>query len=181
VGKTRTTVIFINQLRQKIGVYMGNPETTTGGNALKFYASVRLDIRRIEILKKDGVEYGNRVKCKIVKNKVAPPFRIAEFDILYGHGISVEGCILDVAADMGIVKKAGTWFSYGEQRLGQGREKARDYLKDNPPLMTEIDQAVRAKLAEQKLAALSTEAPNAEVPEAATAVTAKKLSSAVAE
>ena len=181
VGKTRTTVIFINQLRQKIGVYMGNPETTTGGNALKFYASVRLDIRRIEILKKDGVEYGNRVKCKIVKNKVAPPFRIAEFDILYGHGISVEGCILDVAADMGIVKKAGTWFSYGEQRLGQGREKARDYLKDNLPLMTEIDQAVRAKLAEQKLAALSTEAPNAEVPEAATAVTAKKLSSAVAE
>jgi recombination protein RecA len=181
VGKTRTTVIFINQLRQKIGVYMGNPETTTGGNALKFYASVRLDIRRIEILKKDGVEYGNRVKCKIVKNKVAPPFRIAEFDILYGHGISVEGCILDVAAEMGIVKKAGTWFSYGEQRLGQGREKARDYLKDNPPLMTEIDQAVRAKLAEQKLAALSTEAPNAEVPEATTAVTAKKLSSAVAE
>ena len=152
VGKTRTTVIFINQLRQKIGVYMGNPETTTGGNALKFYASVRLDIRRIEILKKDGVEYGNRVKCKVVKNKVAPPFRIAEFDILYGQGISVEGCILDVAADMGIVKKAGTWFSYGDIRLGQGREKARDYLKDNLSLMAEIDQGVRAKLAEQKLA-----------------------------
>ena len=151
VGKTRTTVIFINQLRQKIGVYMGNPETTTGGNALKFYASVRLDIRRIEILKKDGVEYGNRVKCKVVKNKVAPPFRIAEFDILYGHGISVEGCILDVAADMGIVKKAGTWFSYGDVRLGQGREKARDYLKDNPVLMAEIDKGVRAKLAEDKL------------------------------
>jgi recombination protein RecA len=178
VGKTRTTVIFINQLRQKIGVYMGNPETTTGGNALKFYASVRLDIRRIEILKKDGVEYGNRVKCKIVKNKVAPPFRIAEFDILYGHGISVEGCILDVAADMGIVKKAGTWFSYGEQRLGQGREKARDYLKDNPPLMTEIDQAVRAKLAEQKLAALSTEVPSVE-PTATVAT--KKLTTAAAE
>ncbi|MFN7309909.1 MAG: recombinase RecA [Vampirovibrionales bacterium] len=146
VGKTRTTVIFINQLRQKIGVYMGNPETTTGGNALKFYCSLRMDIRRIEILKKDGVEYGNRVKCKIVKNKVAPPFRIAEFDILYGKGISVEGSVIDVATEMGIVKKSGTWFSYGETRLGQGREKARDFIIENPDMMAEIDQKVRERI-----------------------------------
>jgi len=146
VGKTRTTVIFINQLRQKIGVYMGNPETTTGGNALKFYCSLRMDIRRIEILKKDGVEYGNRVKCKIVKNKVAPPFRIAEFDILYGKGISVEGSVIDVATEMGIVKKSGTWFSYGETRLGQGREKARDFIIENPAMMAEIDQKVRERI-----------------------------------
>jgi recombination protein RecA len=146
VGKTRTTVIFINQLRQKIGVYMGNPETTTGGNALKFYCSLRMDIRRIEILKKDGVEYGNRVKCKIVKNKVAPPFRIAEFDILYGKGISVEGSVIDVATEMGIVKKSGTWFSYEETRLGQGREKARDFIIENPTMMAEIDQKVRDRI-----------------------------------
>ncbi len=146
VGKTRTTVIFINQLRQKIGVYMGNPETTTGGNALKFYCSLRMDIRRIEILKKDGVEYGNRVKCKIVKNKVAPPFRIAEFDILYGKGISVEGSVIDVATEMGIVKKSGTWFSYGETRLGQGREKARDFIIENHAMMAEIDQKVRDRI-----------------------------------
>jgi recombination protein RecA len=148
VGKTRTVVIFINQLRQKIGVYMGNPETTTGGNALKFYASLRMDIRRIEILKKDGTEYGNRVKCKIVKNKVAPPFRIAEFDILYGKGISVEGSVIDVATELGIIKKAGTWFSYGETRLGQGRERARDYILENPEMMATIDAEVRAKIAE---------------------------------
>ena len=150
VGKTKTTVIFINQLRQKIGVYMGNPETTTGGNALKFYCSLRMDIRRIEILKKDGVEYGNRVKCKIVKNKVAPPFRIAEFDILYGKGISVEGSVIDVATEMGIIKKSGTWFSYGETRLGQGREKARDFIMENPEMMAEIDGKVRAKIEADK-------------------------------
>jgi recombination protein RecA len=125
---------------------MGNPETTTGGNALKFYCSLRMDIRRIEILKKDGVEYGNRVKCKIVKNKVAPPFRIAEFDILYGKGISVEGSVIDVATEMGIVKKSGTWFSYEETRLGQGREKARDFIIENPTMMAEIDQKVRDRI-----------------------------------
>ena len=155
VGKTRTTVVFINQLRLKIGVMYGNPETTTGGNALKFYSSVRLDIRRIETLKKDGAEYGNRVKTRIVKNKVAPPFRIAEFDILFGLGISKEGCILDVAQEKGIVKRAGTWYSYGDQRLGQGREKSRDMLRDNPELRQEIEQKVRNLIAEQKAALLA--------------------------
>jgi recombination protein RecA len=148
VGKTRTIVIFINQLRQKIGVTYGNPETTTGGNALKFYASVRLDIRRIETLKKSaGEEYGNRVRVRVVKNKVAPPFRTCEFDILFGEGISRIGGLLDVAADMDIVKKSGTWFSYNNERLGQGRDKAREYLKENPSLMAEIEDLVRQRIA----------------------------------
>lgn len=155
VGKTRTTVVFINQLRQKIGVMYGNPETTTGGNALKFYASVRLDIRRIETLKKDGEEYGNRVKVRVVKNKVAPPFKICEFDILFGEGISAEGCVLDVATDLEIVKKSGTWYSYKDEKIGQGREKARDFLKDNPETLKKIDTEVRAKIAAQRAAAVA--------------------------
>ena len=134
VGKTNTTVIFINQLRQKIGVMYGNPETTTGGNALKYYSSVRLDIRRIETLKKDDKEIGNRVKVKVVKNKVAPPFRIAEFDIIFGKGISKVGCIVDMAVNFGIVNKAGAWFSYNDEKLGQGREKAIDFMKKNPEI-----------------------------------------------
>ena len=146
VGKTKTTVIFINQLRSKIGVMYGSPETTTGGNALKYYASVRLDIRRIETLKKDGVEYGNRVKVKVVKNKVAPPFRIGEFDIIYGEGISTIGCILDAAVSMDIINKSGTWFSYGENKLGQGKEKARDFLIENPDALAEIEAKVRANI-----------------------------------
>lgn len=147
VSKTNTIVIFINQLRQKIGVMYGNPETTTGGNALKFYASVRLDIRKIETLKKDSTEYGNRVKVKIVKNKVAPPFRIAEFDIVYGRGINSAGCLLDMATELEIVKKSGTWFSYKDERIGQGRETARNFLEANPAMLTEIDGRVRAELA----------------------------------
>ncbi len=147
IGKTRTSVIFINQLRQKIGVMYGNPETTTGGNALKFYASVRMDIRRIETLKRDGEEYGNRVKVRVVKNKVAPPFKVAEFDILFGEGISVEGGVLDVAAELDIVKKSGTWYSYNDEKLGQGREKARDFLKENPDLLKTIETEVRQKIA----------------------------------
>jgi recombination protein RecA len=150
VGKTRTTVVFINQLRQKIGVMYGNPETTTGGNALKFYASVRLDIRRVETLKKDGEEYGNRVKVRVVKNKVAPPFKVCEFDILFGEGISSEGCVLDVATDLEIVKKAGTWYSYQDEKIGQGREKARDFLKDNTEILKKIETEVRAKIASQR-------------------------------
>ncbi len=147
VSKTNTIVIFINQLRQKIGVMYGNPETTTGGNALKFYASIRLDIRKIETLKKDSVEYGNRVKVKVVKNKVAPPFRIAEFDIIYGRGISTSGCVLDMATELEIVKKSGTWFSYKDERIGQGRDTARNFLEANPPMLAEIDARVRAALA----------------------------------
>lgn len=165
VGKTRTTVIFINQLRQKIGVMYGNPETTTGGNALKFYASVRLDIRRVETLKKDGEEYGNRVKVRVVKNKVAPPFKVCEFDILFGEGISSEGCVLDVATEMEIVKKSGTWYSYSDEKIGQGREKARDFLKDNPETMKKVELEVRAKLAAIRQAALAARASNAALPE----------------
>jgi recombination protein RecA len=146
VSKTNTIIIFINQLRQKIGVMYGNPETTTGGNALKFYASVRLDIRKIETLKKESTEYGNRVKVKIVKNKVAPPFRTAEFDIIYGRGINSAGCVLDIAAEMEIVRKSGTWFSYKEEKIGQGRDSARQYLEANPALLAEIEARVKAEL-----------------------------------
>ena len=146
VNKTNTTVIFINQLRQKIGVSYGNPETTTGGNALKYYASIRLDIRKIETLKKDDKEVGNRVKVKVAKNKVAPPFRMAEFDIIYGKGISKAGCILDMAVALDIVKKAGAWFSYQEEKLGQGRDKVKDLFAERPELEREIEEKVRAAL-----------------------------------
>ena len=156
VGKTNTTVIFINQLRQKIGLMFGNPETTTGGNALKYYASVRLDIRRTDGVKnKDGEDIGNRVKVKVVKNKVAPPFRIAEFDIIYGKGICAIGNILDVAVNMDIVKKAGAWFSYNEEKLGQGRDKSKEFLENNPDILKEIETKVREKLAASKAAAMA--------------------------
>jgi len=146
VSKTKTTVIFINQLRQKIGMSYGPSETTSGGNALKYYASVRLDIRRIETLKNDNVEYGNRTKVKVVKNKVAPPFRTAEFDIIYGKGICKLGCLIDVAVNMDIIKKAGSWFSYGDEKLGQGREKVKEYLQANPEIKAEIEEKIREKL-----------------------------------
>ncbi len=149
VSKTNTTVIFINQLRQKIGAY-GNPETTTGGNALKYYASIRLDIRKIDILKKDDKEIGNRVKVKVVKNKVAPPFRIAEFDIIYGKGISKAGCILDMAVVLEIVKKSGAWFSYNDEKLGQGRDRVKELLEQNPQLQSEIELKVREALKEKE-------------------------------
>ncbi len=163
VGKTNTTVIFINQLRQKIGIMFGNPETTTGGNALKYYASVRLDIRRIDSVKnKDGEDIGNRVKVKVVKNKVAPPFRIAEFDIIYGKGICAIGNILDVAVNMDIVKKAGAWFSYNDEKLGQGRDKSKEFLEANPDILNEIETKVREKLAAAKKANQKTEEENKE-------------------
>jgi len=141
--KSNTMIIFINQLREKIGIMFGNPETTTGGRALKFYSSVRLDIRRIETLRDGNDVIGSRTRAKVVKNKVAPPFKEAEFDIIYGEGISNEGCILDLAADLDIINKSGSWYSYGEIRIGQGRDNARQWLKDNPELMTEIDNKVR--------------------------------------
>jgi len=151
VGKTNTTVIFINQLRQKIGVMYGNPETTTGGNALKYYASVRLDIRRFDSVKnKDGEDIGNRVRVKVVKNKVAPPFRVAEFDIVYGKGICALGNILDVAVNMDIVKKAGAWFSYNDEKLGQGRDKSKEFLSEHPEILKEIEEKVRETLANKE-------------------------------
>ncbi|QDP84948.1 recombinase RecA [Chryseobacterium sp. SNU WT5] len=151
ISKTKCTVIFINQLREKIGVMFGNPETTTGGNALKFYASVRIDIRKASAPIKTGDEaVGSRVKVKIVKNKVAPPFKMAEFDIMYGEGISKTGEILDAAVDMGIVKKSGSWFSYAETKLGQGRDAVRDMLKDNPELSDELEGKIREEIISRK-------------------------------
>lgn len=143
LSKSNTTCIFINQLREKIGVMFGSPETTTGGRALKFYSSVRIDIRRIESMKKDGEFIGNRVRAKIVKNKVAPPFRQAEFDLMYGEGISKEGCVLDMGVEAGIVNKSGSWFNYGEERLGQGRDAAKRTLQENLDLRNEIENKVR--------------------------------------
>jgi recombination protein RecA len=143
ISRSKTAVIFINQLRMKIGVMYGNPETTTGGNALKFYASVRLDIRKVDAIKEGNETVGTRVRVKVVKNKVAPPFRQAEFDIMYNEGISVAGNLLDVATDLGIIRKSGAWYYLGEERLGQGRENAKAFLKANPELMREIEQRIR--------------------------------------
>ena len=145
ISKSNCIVIFINQLREKVGVMFGNPETTTGGRALKFYSSVRMDVRRIESLKQAGEVVGNRTRVKIVKNKVAPPFREAEFDIMFGKGISREGDILDLAADCGIVVKSGAWYAYNGDKIGQGRENAKNYLKENPLICEEIEAKVRDK------------------------------------
>ena len=144
-SKSNCTVVFINQLREKVGVMFGNPETTTGGRALKFYSSVRLDVRRIETLKQSGEMVGNRAKVKVVKNKVAPPFKEAEFDIMFGKGISREGDILDLAANCDVVNKSGAWYSYNGDRIGQGRENAKQTLANNPELMAEIEKLVRDK------------------------------------
>ena len=144
LNKTKTVLIFINQLREKIGVMFGNPETTTGGRALKFYASVRLDIRKIENIKQDGEVKGNRVRVKVIKNKVAPPFREAEFDVVYGEGISKAGNILDMAVNLDIIEKSGSWFSYNGERIGQGRENVKKYLKENPEILDEVESKVRS-------------------------------------
>ncbi|MFV5684972.1 MULTISPECIES: recombinase RecA [Flavobacterium] len=148
ISKTNCTVFFINQLREKIGVMFGNPETTTGGNALKFYASIRLDIRRSTQIKDGDNVLGNRTKVKVVKNKVAPPFKIAEFDIMYGEGISKTGEILDLAVEFEIIKKAGSWFSYGETKLGQGRDAVKSLIKDNPELADELEEKIKARIKE---------------------------------
>jgi recombination protein RecA len=148
INKSKTTVIFINQIRMKIGVMFGNPETTTGGNALKFYASVRLDIRRTGQIKNGEDIIGNRTKVKVVKNKIAPPFRIAEFDIMYNEGISATGDVLDLAVQHEIVGKAGAWFDYADAKIGQGREATKTYLKENPKVLAEIDKKVRTKVAD---------------------------------
>ncbi|MFQ3616654.1 MAG: recombinase RecA [Cyanobacteriota bacterium] len=146
IGKTGCSVIFLNQLRQKIGVSYGNPETTTGGNALKFYASVRLDIRRIQTLKKGTEEYGIRAKVKVAKNKVAPPFRVAEFDVIFGQGISTYGCLMDLAEETGVVTRKGAWYSYNGENISQGRDNAIKYMEENPDFAKEVDQLVRQKL-----------------------------------
>jgi recombination protein RecA len=161
IAKTNTICIFINQLREKIGVMFGNPETTTGGNALKFYASVRLDIRRMTQIKDGDEAVGNRVKVKVVKNKVAPPFRQAEFDIIFGEGVSKNGEIIDMGVELGIVQKSGSWFSYDSNKLGQGRESVKQLLHDNPELAQEIEAKIRGKIAEMNgtaVAAVAVEA-----------------------
>ncbi len=159
INKTKTVLIFINQLREKIGVMFGNPETTTGGRALKFYASVRLDIRKIENIKQDGEVKGNRVRVKVIKNKVAPPFREAEFDIVYGEGISKAGNILDMAVNMDIIEKSGSWFSYNGERIGQGRENVKKYLQDNPSILEDVEKKVRANFAKAFQESLGEELP----------------------
>lgn len=151
ISKSNTIIIFINQLREKVGIVFGNPETTTGGRALKFYATIRMDVRRSEALKGTNGEFiGSHTKVKIVKNKVAPPFKTAEFDIMFGEGISHESELVDMAVSMDIIKKSGAWFSYGEQRIAQGRENAKKYLKDNPEVAEEVEAKIRAKIAEQR-------------------------------
>ena len=146
ISKSNCTVIFINQLREKVGVMFGNPETTTGGRALKFQSSIRLDVRRVESLKQGGEVVGNHVRIKVVKNKIAPPFREAEFDIMFGQGISREGDVLDLAVNEGIIIKSGAWFAYQDAKIGQGRENAKTYLKENPDIFAEVEQKVRVKL-----------------------------------
>lgn len=146
ISKSKTVCIFINQIREKVGVMFGNPETTPGGRALKFYASVRMEIRRIQSIKDGDESIGSQTRVKVVKNKVAPPFRQATFDIMYGTGISTSGCILDMGVDMGIIDRAGSWYSYGDERLGQGRENAKSFLEENPDIMQEIDRKIRKRV-----------------------------------
>jgi recombination protein RecA len=153
IGKSKTAVVFINQLREKVGIVFGNPEVTPGGRALKFYSSVRIDLRRTEVIKQSDRIIGSQIKAKVVKNKVAPPFRTAEFDIMFDHGISQEGNLIDLGVELGLVAKAGAFFSYGDVRLGQGRESAKQYLEQNPELAEEIEQRIRAS---------ATTAPNSE-------------------
>jgi len=162
LSRSKTCLIFINQLRMKIGVMFGNPETTTGGNALKFYSSVRIDIRRIAAIKNADQVIGNRTRAKVVKNKVSPPFREAEFDILYGQGISLEGDVLDLAVNIDIVEKSGAWYSYNGERIGQGRERVKDFLKENPDVLKEIEAKVREKTMVKKGAAVEEEEVAAE-------------------
>lgn len=157
IAKSKCATVFINQIREKVGVMFGNPETTTGGRALKFYATVRMDVRRVETLKNGNDMIGSRTRVKIVKNKVAPPFKQAEFDIMYGEGISHEGCIVDLGVELELITKSGAWYSYGDVRLGQGKEKAKEYLKDNPELLQEIENKIRAMTIKQAVTEGETE------------------------
>jgi len=160
ISKSHTAVVFINQIRMKIGVMFGNPETTTGGNALKFYSTIRLDIRKIATIKDNNGVIGSRTRVRVVKNKVAAPFREAEFDIIYGTGVSRSGELIDLAVDAGVVNKSGSWFSYGEDRLGQGREAVRQFLEENPPVFDEIMQKTKASLGVTRMSTTSEEEPS---------------------
>jgi recombination protein RecA len=162
IGKSGCTVVFLNQLRQKIGISYGNPETTTGGNALKYYASVRLDIRRIQTLKKGSEEYGNRAKVKVAKNKIAPPFRIAEFDIIFGKGISTLGCLVDLAEETGVLTRKGAWYSYNGDNISQGRDNAIKYLEENPDFAVQVNALVREKLEMGAVVSANSVSPQAE-------------------
>ena len=162
INKSKTVLIFINQLREKVGIMFGNPETTTGGRALKYYSSVRLDIRKIENIKQDGEVVGNRARVKVVKNKVAPPFREAEFDIMYGKGISREGNVLDIGVNLDIIQKSGSWFGYNGDRIAQGRENVKKYFKENPDVMNEIEEKIRAKFSEAFEKSLGDDEPEEE-------------------
>jgi recombination protein RecA len=170
LSKSNTTCIFINQLREKIGVMFGSPETTTGGRALKFFSTVRIDVRRIDSIKQGTEIVGNRVRAKVVKNKVAAPFRVAEFDLMYGTGISKEGSILDLGVEEGIVAKSGAWYTYGEERLGQGREAAKEFLREHPDLRGEIDVKVRSALGLPSVAGAAADAAASDAALAAVAV-----------
>ena len=163
IGKTKTTAIFINQIRQKIGVIYGNPETTTGGNALKFYATQRIDIRRGEPIKQGKEVLGNRTKAKIVKNKVAPPFKVAEFDLIYGEGVSKEGSIVDIGARLDIIQKSGAWFSYNGERVGQGRENVKVWLKQNPEIAKEIEDKIMATMQQTDVSSFGVEEPHVDL------------------
>ncbi|MBX5464311.1 MAG: recombinase RecA, partial [Clostridia bacterium] len=159
ISRSRTCVVFINQLREKVGVMFGNPEVTPGGRALKFYASVRIDVRRVESLKQGAESVGIRVRAKVVKNKVAPPFKQAEFDLLYGRGISKEGDILDIGSELDVVTRTGAWYAYGDMRLGQGKENARDFLREHPDVAAEIEARIRQRLGTATIAAAAAEGP----------------------
>lgn len=175
ISKTKTIAFFINQIREKVGVMFGNPETTPGGRALKFYSTIRLEVRRAEQIKQDGESIGNRTRIKVVKNKVAPPFREAMVDIIFGKGISQTGELVDMAADLDIINKAGSWYSYGEDRIGQGRENAKQYLEDNPEIWKEIDEKVRAHYNFDGSQAEDEKAENADAKETAEAESPEKL------
>jgi recombination protein RecA len=178
VSKSKTSLIFINQIRMKIGVMFGNPETTTGGNALKFYSSVRMDIRRIQAIKRGDEVIGSRTKVKVVKNKVAPPFKVAEFDLYFGEGISREGDLIDLGLQADLVQKSGTWFSYGDLRLGQGKENTRQFLRENTQVREELDAKLRAQLGLDEVPATAESRPEAESAGEELAAEAAKASSA---
>jgi recombination protein RecA len=165
IAKSKCATIFINQIREKVGIMFGNPETTTGGRALKFYSTIRMEVRKVEVIKNGNDVIGSRTRIKVVKNKVAPPFKQAEFDIMYGQGISRTGCLVDLGVDLEILQKSGAWFSYGDVRIGQGREKAKEFLRDNPEVAAEVEAKIRELTVNKLIAPKDAEGVAADVPE----------------